>query len=259
MLSVLKKKHPHLPPYLIPIITTVFVALLFVLFFLSQHQPEKLTSNNLISESLDSAELIDLPYPSTSGRLSVESALNANQAYYQFEDQSLSLDQVSQMFWAGQGITTDWGGRTVVSPRSAYPLTLFLLATDIDDLEAGLYRYYPGDLQPANQLVPLQKGDLRQLLSDIVAQNSILTAPGLIIVTGDNQKIADRYDGQTFDSKMYLEAGQVAQNLYLQAESISLGVNAIDTDDDDLIKDILNLPVEEDIIYLIPFGYPQVN
>lgn len=258
MLSVLKKKH-HLSPHLIPAVTTTFVVLLFTLFFLTQRQPEKLTSDNLVSEALDSAELIDLPYPSTSGRLSVESALNINQAYYQFEDQPLTLDQVSQMLWAGQGITTDWGGRTVVSPRSAYPLTLYLLATNVTDLEAGLYRYYPGDLQPANQLVPLQKGDLRQLLSDIVAQNSILTAPALIIITGDNQKIAERYDGQTFDSKMYLEAGQVAQNLYLQAESISLGVNATDTDDDDLIKDILNLPVAEDIIYLIPFGYPQVN
>jgi len=56
-----------------------------------------------------------------------------------------------------------------------------------------------------------------------------------------------------------LEAGHVGQNIYLQAESLSLGVNTSDTEEDDLIREFLNLPSKEDIIYLVPFGYPKTN
>ncbi len=259
MSVVTKKNKLKLPSFFIPLITTFFVALLFLAFFLSRRQSSKFNLKNIASETLESAEAIDLPHPSLSGRFSVEAALQNNQPYYGFEKKSLTLKQVSQMLWAGQGITTQWGGRTVASPRSSYPLTLFLLVTEVEDLEAGLYRYRTGDLQPAHQLIPLEKGEFREILADVVSQNSILTAPAVIIVTGDNNKIAERFDGQAFDSKMYLEAGHVGQNLYLQAESLSLGVNTSDTEEDDLIKEFLNLPSEEDIIYLIPFGYPKTN
>ncbi len=259
-MSVVTKKNKHeLPPFFIPLVTTLFVVLLFLIFFLSRNQSSRFNPDNIASETLESAEAIDLPHPSLSGRFSIEAALQSNQPYYEFEKKPLTIKQVSQMLWAGQGITTQWGGRTVVSPRSSYPLTLFLLVAEVEDLEAGLYRYHSGDLQPAHQLIPLEKGEFRSALAEVVSQNSILTAPAVIIVTGDNTKIAERFDGQTFDSKMYLEAGHVGQNLYLQAESLSLGVNTSDTEEDDLIKDFLNLPSEEDIIYLVPFGYPKTN
>lgn len=259
MSAVIKKINFKPPPYFVPLITTLFVLLLFLAFFLSQRQSSKFNLNNITSETLESVEAINLPHPSFSGRLSVEAALQNNQSYYEFENKTLTLKQVSQMLWAGQGITTEWGGRTVVSSRSSYPLTLFLLVTDVENLEIGLYRYFPGDLQPAHQLIPLEKGEFREILAGIIPQNSILTAPAVIIITGDNTKIAERFDGRAFDSKMYLEAGHVAQNLYLQAESLSLGVNTSDTEEDDLIKEFLNLPSEEDIIYLVPFGYPKTN
>jgi len=259
MPEVTKKKKFKLPPYFIPLVTTLFVSLLFLAFFLSQRQSSKFNLDNIASETLESAEAIDLPHPSLSGRLSVEAALQNNQSYYEFQDKTLTLKQVSQMLWAGQGITTQWGGRTVVSSRSSYPLTLFLLVTDVEDLEVGLYRYFPGDLQPAHQLIPLEKGEFREILAEVVPQNSILTAPAVIIITGDNSKIAERFDGRAFDSKMYLEAGHVGQSLYLQAESLSLGISTSDTEEDDFIKEFLNLPSEEDIIYLVPFGYPKTN
>lgn len=259
MSDTAKKNNHKSSSLVIPLITTLFVFLLFLAFFLSQRQSSKFSLDNIASETLESATAIDLPFPSLSGRLAVEAALQNNQSYYAFKDETLTLKQVSQMLWAGQGVTTKWGGRTATSPRSSYPLTLFLLVSDVEDLEQGLYRYYPGDLQPAHQLIPLEKGEFREVLAEIVSQNSILTAPATIILTGDNTRIAERFDGQTFDSKMYLEAGHVGQNIYLQAESLSLGVNASDTEEDDLIKEFLNLPVKEDIIYLVPFGYPKTS
>lgn len=259
MSAATKKKIHPLKRFLIPLITTLFVIILFLIFFISQRKANRFNPDNIAAEILHSAEAIDLPHPSLSGRLSVEAALQNNQAYYEFQDRSLTIKLVSQMLWSGQGITTKWGGRTVTSARSSYPLTLFLLVADVEDLDPGLYRYHPGDLQPAHQLIPLEKGNFREPLAQVVSQNSILTAPATVIITGDNSKIAERFDGHTFDSKMYLEAGHVGQNLYLQAESLSLGVNASDTEEDDMIKEFLNLPQEEDIIYLIPFGYPKTN
>ena len=53
----------------------------------------------------------------------------------------------------------------------------------------------------------------------------------------------------------FIEVGHSAQNVYLQAEALGLGTCAIGALIDDDVRRLLNLPANEDPIYLMPVGY----
>jgi len=55
---------------------------------------------------------------------------------------------------------------------------------------------------------------------------------------------------------VYLEAGHVGQNIYLQAESLGLGTVSVGAFDEEEIIKILNLPPTHKPLYVMPIGYP---
>ena len=209
-------------------------------------------SLNQTSPSLPNIEqdiesnLISLPFPNKTSRVSVEQALNNRRTYTSFQDEPLSLANLSQLLWSAQGVTVSWGGRTVPSSKSAFPLTVYAIPNQVIDLDQGLYKYLPGDLQPAHQLSQLYKTDTHQIFQEITDQYSLQHAPLILIITSNSNKI-----------ESYLEAGHAAQNLFLQSESLGLGMAVIRSFDQDLLKEVLQVPSEETIIYLIPVGHPK--
>ena len=209
-------------------------------------------SLNQTSPSLPNIEqdiesnLISLPFPNKTSRVSVEQALNNRRTYTSFQDEPLSLANLSQLLWSAQGVTVSWGGRTVPSSKSAFPLTVYAIPNQVIDLDQGLYKYLPGDLQPAHQLSQLYKTYTHQIFQEITDQYSLQHAPLILIITSNSNKI-----------ESYLEAGHAAQNLFLQSESLGLGMAVIRSFDQDLLKEVLQVPSEETIIYLIPVGHPK--
>ena len=53
---------------------------------------------------------------------------------------------------------------------------------------------------------------------------------------------------------MYLEAGHVSQNVYLQAESLKLGAVTMAGFKAEDVKKVLNLPANQQPIYLMSMG-----
>ncbi len=51
-----------------------------------------------------------------------------------------------------------------------------------------------------------------------------------------------------------MDLGHSAENVYLQAVSLNLGTCAVGAFEDKTISKILNLPSEEEPLYLMPFG-----
>jgi len=91
----------------------------------------------------DPGLVIELPEPRLTGDTSVEEALSTRRSIREYRDEPLKLSDVSQLLWAAQGITDKRGFRTAPSAGALYPLELYLVAGNVTDIPAGIYKYSP--------------------------------------------------------------------------------------------------------------------
>lgn len=259
-----KKTKNNKPGLLIPIVASLStLTLVSVSYLYALNKPkieEQKPSTPTPTTAASSVELIEpiaLPAPDTNSRLSLDKALELRRSRRDFTDHALSIKQVSQILWAGQGVTSSWGGRTVPSAKSIYPLTLYLIASKVDSLNPGLYRYIPGDSERIHQLILVKPGEFRSVLSSVISQSSVKEAPATFLLTGNFDVMAAGFEGKRSDDHVYLEAGHAGQNIYLEVESLGLGTVSITHPDMAKIAKILFLPEQETPIYLFPVGFPK--
>jgi len=252
-----KKGVATLPP--LTLLGLVIISITIFWLF-SPSKSAKQTTTQSEKQEVSSREFasdpISLSTPAKTGRVSVEQALNTRRSERSFLDKSLTEKQVSQVLWAAQGVTTDWGGRTAPSAKSAYPLTVYLIALDVTGVEPGIYQYIPGDLEPVHQLGPLRSGDFTEQTATAGRQSQFQSVPAVLVITGNMQKMTDAFDGKPSDNNVYLEAGHVGENIYLQAKALGLGTVATGGFDKEKTTQLLDLPSSETLIYMMPLGYP---
>ncbi len=256
-----KAKFEFVPKrWIVPALTAVMVLILIInaIVFNSRSTNNVDPEQSASPSAIINADNISLPNPDFKSSSSIESVLRSRRTRRAFQDTQLSLKQVSQMLWAAQGITVDWGGRTAPSAKSTYPLSIFLIANDVAGLEPGEYQYISGDRTPVHQLKPLKQVELQKSIFEALNESSFQHAPAVLIITGSMGKMAEAYGGIPHDKEVYLEAGHAAQNLYLQAESLKLGMVTITGFDADKILGLVTIPDTDTIIYLIPFGIPKL-
>ena len=253
------KKKKSSSKNIIPLLTILLVISLSLFVYIEWATANKAKLNpQKTQESLvQVVKPINLPKPNLSSRSSIESVLNSRRTARNFTEKLLTQKLIGQMLWAGQGVTADWGGRTTPSAKSAYPLTLYLVANKVADLNPGLYRYIPGEHEMLHQLILVKPGDLKAVTGETIGQNAAKEAPVVFFITGDMEKMAKVFDGRRVDNNVYLEAGHAAQNMYLQAESLKLGMVALPNFDQANVRALFSIPANETLIYLIPFGTPK--
>jgi SagB-type dehydrogenase family enzyme len=208
------------------------------------------TTEVIEAEAMDDAEgeEIILPQPVLESDVSLEEALNKRRSVRNFSSEELSLDQISQILWAAQGITDQsTGHRTSPSAGALYPLEIFLLKSD------GVYHYEPD----GHKIFRLTPDDLRQgLLPGALNQRSVAEAPLDIIITAVYERVTSRY-GERGIQFVHLEAGHSCQNILLQATALGLGAVSVGAFDDSYIQDLLDLPEDHIPIYIVPIGYSK--
>ena len=87
-----------------------------------------------------------LPEPRQDGEVSIEEALLKRRSIRQYTGEPLTPQEVSQLLWAGQGITDPRGYRTAPSAGALYPLEIYVVVGDVENLAEGVYRYEPVDM-----------------------------------------------------------------------------------------------------------------
>ncbi len=197
-------------------------------------------------------QVIKLPAPVFRGNISVEEALKQRRSLRQYKNEALNLQQVSQLLWAAQGTTSTTGFRTAPSAGGLYPLEVYVVSGNVQNLPAGVYHY----LSAKNSLELISTGDKRKELAAAAhAQNDINEAAFDLLITANYKKTASKY-GNRSERFADMEAGHAAQNIYLQTVSLGLGTVSIGVFDEAITKHLLSLPREETPLYIMPVGKP---
>jgi SagB-type dehydrogenase family enzyme len=209
-------------------------------------------------ESMDTKKYtntVNLPVPRYDGKISVEKSLLKRRSVRTFKKVTLTLADVSQVLWAAQGQTDQRGFRTAPSAGALYPLEVYIVAGDVEDLATGIYRYIP----KGHKLTLVEKGDKRSdLCKAALSQSSIQNAPFVIVFSGIPKRTTGRY-GERGMQYVFIEVGHVAQNVCLQAVSMELGAVVMGAFDDSRVKKILNMGEDELPLYILPVGRVELD
>ena len=205
--------------------------------------------------SPEQAKVINLPEPQYDSDVSIEQSLLNRRSIRSYTGEPLTLQEVSQLLWAAQGITDARGLRTAPSAGALYPLEVYLVAGDVEDLTPGVYRYEPD----GHQLARIIDGDKRAELADAaLAQPWVREGAISVVFTAVYERTTGKY-GDRGIRYVHLEAGHAAQNLCLQATAMGLGAVTVGAFHDEQVTKLLNLPGDEQPLYIIPVGRKQVK
>jgi SagB-type dehydrogenase family enzyme len=160
------------------------------------------------------------------------------------------LDELSELLWSAQGVTSTAGQRTAPSAGALYPVELHLLAAHVEELPAGLYDYEPA----RHALFQRSSGDRRsELAAAAHQQDCVRAAPAILVIAAVLERTTRKY-GERGVRYAHMEVGHVAQNVYLQAGALNLGTVLVGAFDDRAVKRVLQLPQEEEPLGLMPLG-----
>ncbi|MDP8246621.1 MAG: SagB/ThcOx family dehydrogenase [Candidatus Tritonobacter lacicola] len=203
----------------------------------------------LVSGMSSANDLIKLPEPLIKGVMSVEEAISNRRSIRSYKKTGLTLNQVSQLLWAAQGITEKKRGfRSAPSAGATYPLTAYLVAGEVEGLAPGVYQYIP----ERHALRMVSGRDVRPGLARAsYGQGWVAAAPATIVLAARYERTTRVY-GKRGVRYVDIEVGHAGENIYLQATALGLGTVAVGAFSDDAVKKILG--IEEVPLYLMPVG-----
>ncbi len=196
--------------------------------------------------------IMNLPRPRLDGQVSVEKAVRSRRTVRTFSPRPLSVEQVSQLLWAAQGITEEGGfKRAAASAGALYPLEVYAVGGSglISGMQAGIYQYDPA----AHSLALTAQGDHRDEISRAcLSQLWVSHAPLIVAVCADFQRTAAKY-GKRAERYVAMESGSVSQNIFLQAGAMGLVAGIVGAFDDGALQKVLKTPFTP--LLIMPIGY----
>lgn len=235
----------------------VFLAL-FLLGCRKSPKTESVKKTMVPRSTVSFKDKIKLLEPQRTGKVSLEEAIQKRRSKRDFTDKSLSLEQLSQILWAAQGITGEsWGVklRSAPSAGALYPLEIYIVVkvNGVEGLETGVYHYLPDE----HSLELHVAGDVYEAFGGAcLEQGACRTAPLSLVIAAEYERTTAKY-GERGERYVHLEVGHVGQNVYLEAEALGLGTVTIGAFDDERISKVLDLPQEYKPLYIMPIGWPE--
>ena len=190
---------------------------------------------------------IELPVVTGYGGFPLDQALGTRRSVREYTDDKLDIVVISKLLWSAQGMTEKkYGLRTAPSAGATYPLEVYVAT------EEYVARYDPSK----HDLTVTLKGDVRTALAKAALdQPWVEKAPAVFVFAAVVSRTAGRYGGRA-ERYVKIEVGLASENLMLQAVALGLGSVAVGAYDDDDVKDVLQLPDEQDVYLLVPVGRP---
>lgn len=203
------------------------------------------------------AEKIDLIIEDweTKYDLSLAEAIKNRKSRRSFSRTEISLEELSFLLWATQGIrhvAGPYAFRNVPSAGCRHAIETYIAVFNVEGLEMGVYRYLP----LTHQLVLEFKEDsLRnEMITATFGQKFAGESAATFIWTSIPYRMEWRY-GLDSHKVIAMDAGHVGQNMYLACEAIGAGTCTIGAYDQEYLDELLRVDGEDEFaIYLAAVG-----
>jgi len=205
----------------------------------------------------EDAEMIDLPVLDWTEMVDVNivSCIRNRKSHRSYTDTPLTIEELSFLLWATQGIRMIAGNsafRTVPSAGCRHTFETYLAVFNVEGLEAGLYRYIPS----VHRLIVEYLDDKlpERMVEASFHQRFTGESAVTFIWTTVPYRMEWRY-GLAAHRVILIDAGHVCQNLYLACEAIGAGTCAVAAYDQEYLDEVLGVDgVDEFAIYMAPVG-----
>ena len=202
---------------------------------------------------------VELPAQFAPVTRSLESVLTSRRSHHHFSGRPARLEELAHLLLLGDGIvgrmTSEDGAefllRTAPSGGGLYPIETFCLAFDVAGLAPGAHFYNT----QKHRLEQFVAGELRtRMLQSTNLKAEVEGASFCIALSAVLSRSSFKY-GQRAYRFALLEAGHIAQNILLAAESLGLGALPVGGFFDDELNSLLNLDgCQEVVVYLVLVG-----
>ncbi|QJA05782.1 SagB/ThcOx family dehydrogenase [Thermosulfurimonas marina] len=169
---------------------------------------------------------------------------------------TLTLEELSLLLWAAQGVTARAGRyllRTAPSAGALYPIETYLSAHRVEGLEPGLYHL---EIETWS-LAQLSRGNFGPEIKEAaLGQGFCETAAAVFVWSAVPRRTMAKYGSRGL-RYIFLDAGHLCQNMLLAAEALKLAACPVGAFLDEALNEIFGLDGEEEtVIYLATVGHP---
>jgi len=219
---------------------------------------ENIEITNNMNQEVNELE-IQLPSPRLESNFSIEEVMLKRRSHRNYVKSSISLDDLSQVLWAAYGITKPdksrdiyrGGFRAAPSAGATFPLEVYVIVGKVKGIEPGVYKY----ISDGHKIIRVINEDVRaDLARAALNQEMIEDAPASLFFTAIFERTTQRYGDRGRERYVCMEMGHVGQNVYLQVEALGLGTCAIGAFNDAKVAEVMQLPGEEEPLYIMPIG-----
>ena len=230
----------------------------------TKYSPESLAGHTIdfgsippaFKEYSDPVLRASLPEPGEHGETNIWKLLQNRRSRRELSpDKQMTLHDLSALLWATQGFTAQAGDvffRTAPSAGALYPVETYLCVRSVAGLKEGIYHFRPRDYD----LELIRKGSFSANLAEAALGQSVVLRAQLVFIWSSIIARGKWKYSQRAYRYIYLDAGHIAQNLYLAGEGLGLGICAIGAFYDDAVNAIMGFDGEDEtVIYMATVGF----
>ncbi len=184
-----------------------------------------------------------LPEPQVSGGKGIYDVLKArhSSSLNAFPQNPLSLQELSNLLWAGMGLNRKEKGWTTPYGMGMAPYDRIYVAC-----EKGVSLY---DWK-THSLKEISKKDIRGMVGK---QAAVASVPVILIMVSDGEAMG-KVDTERARDWAHVASGAISQNIYLAAASMDIGTRYIVSINSDVIRKELMLKENDMPLNIMPLG-----
>lgn len=231
----------------------------------TKYTPDKISGHTLdwdrmpdrYKEYPDAVRRVSLPDPEIDRESDIwDVILKRRSVRHYASERNMSPDTLALLLWATQGITAasrQFQFRAAPSAGGLYPIETYIMVHKVEGMEPGIYHFRPHMFD----LELLSTGEWGSVLANAaLGQRIVVDAQVCFIWTAVVERSMWKYRQRAF-RYIYLDAGHIAQNLYLAGTAVDMGVCGIGAFFDDQVNTLIGVDgIGETAVYLASVGWP---